>query len=326
MIKKIFLGILFLFLIAASAIFITILFRKDRTFEAPYPDLKASTDSAVIARGRYLVYGPAHCSVCHAPTSEFVRIDKGEEVALRGGFNFNLPIGTIYAPNITPDPETGIGKLSDGEIARALRYGVRHDGKALLDFMPFYDLGDQDLIAIISYLRVQPPVNNQRPQHDLNFLGNAVFAFLIEPMGDGDVPAVPAADTTVEYGKYLAESVANCRGCHTARDMQTGAYIGPMYAGQMKMAIVNEKGEELTDKHLVTQNITPDKETGRMNGWTKRDFISRFRNGRIIAGSPMPWGPFSRMNDLELTAIYKFLNTLEPVKSITPLGIQDGTP
>lgn len=326
MIKKILLGMLFLASMAVIGLAVAVFIRKDRTFEVPYPDLKASTDSAVIARGRYLVYGPAHCSFCHAPTPEFFRVDKGEEVALSGGFDFKLPIGMIYAPNITQDKETGIGNFTDAQIARALRYGVRHDGKAILDFMPFYDLSDQDLTAIISYLRTQPAIANKRPQHELNMLGNAVFAFLIEPMGDGEVPVAPLADSTVEYGKYLAESVANCRGCHTMRDMQTGAYIGPYYAGQLKMAPVNEKGEELRDKYLVTQNLTPDPATGRMNGWTRKDFIARFRNGRIIPGSPMPWGPFSRMNDVELTALYKFLMSLEPVNSVTPIGVQEGTP
>lgn len=320
------LAILLLVVVAVTGLVAAIFARKDRTFEAPYPDISATTDSAVIARGRYLVYGPSHCAFCHSPMADFVRLDKGEEVPLSGGFNFNLPIGKVYAPNITPDPETGIGQLSDGEIARALRYGIRHDGKALMDFMPFYDLSNDDLRAIISFLRSQAPVKNPRPPHEINFLGNAVFAFVIEPMGDGNVPEAPAPDSTVEYGKYLAESVANCKGCHTVRDMMTGAYIGPEYAGQFRMAPVDEHGNELTDKHFVTQNLTPDPETGRMAGWTKKDFISRFRNGRIYPGSPMPWGPYSRMNDIELAALYKFLTSLKPVKAETPVGMQEGAP
>ncbi|NJN42680.1 MAG: hypothetical protein HC811_11045 [Flammeovirgaceae bacterium] len=121
-------------------VFVSMVFlRHDRTFDAPYPTVQISTDSATLARGKYLVYGPAHCSFCHVPLSEFERVERGEEVALSGGFNFKLPFGTVYAPNITPDPETGIGKLRDEEIARSLRYGIRHDGRAIIDFMPFYD-------------------------------------------------------------------------------------------------------------------------------------------------------------------------------------------
>ncbi len=324
MIKKILLGLLIL--VAAVAIgFVTMVYtRYERTFEAPYPDIQASTDSAVIARGRYLALGTAHCANCHAPMADFKKVDRGEETSLSGGFNFELPIGKIYAPNITSDEETGIGKLRDEEIARSLRYGVRHDGKAIIDFMPFYDLSDSDLTAVISFLRTQVPVKNQRPQHEWNFLGKAVLAFLIKPSGDGDVPETPAIDSTAAYGKYLAASVANCRGCHTKRDMMTGDYIGPEYAGGAKFEVIDENAKIISGKHLVTPNLTLDQETGRIIGWSRKDFIDRFRKGRLIAGSPMPWGPFSRMSDLELTAIYKFLSTIEPVKNAIPLGIQEG--
>src|SRR5690348_8258240 len=77
--------------------------RKDRKFDAPYPDIHASKDSAVIARGKYLVHGPAHCAECHAPMSAIPRTEKGEEVPLCGGMDFHLPVGVVHAPNITPD-------------------------------------------------------------------------------------------------------------------------------------------------------------------------------------------------------------------------------
>lgn len=326
MIKKILLGFLSLVAVVIIGFVIAVYARYNRTFEAPYPEIKASTDSAVIARGRYLAMGPAHCANCHSPMSDAMKVDRGEETSLSGGFNFELPIGKVYAPNITSDEETGIGKLRDEEVARSLRYGVRHDGKAILDFMPFYDLSESDLTAVISFLRTQEPVKNQRPQHEWNFMGKAVLAFLIKPSGDGEVPEAPPIDSTAAYGKYLAASVANCRGCHTKRDMMTGGYIGPEYAGGTQFEIIDANGKIISGKHLVTPNLTPDPETGRMNGWSQKDFIDRFRKGRVIPGSPMPWGPFSRMSDLELTALYKFLNSLEPLKNEIPLGIQEGDP
>ncbi len=326
MIKKILLGIVLLVAIIAIGFVIMVYARYERTFEAPYPNIKASTDSAVIARGRSLAFGPAHCANCHSPMSDMTKVDNGEVTPLSGGFNFELPIGNVYAPNITSDEETGIGKLRDEEIARSLRYGVRHDGRAILDFMPFYDLSESDLTAVISFLRTQAPVKNKRPQHEWNFLGKAVMAFLVKPTGDGDVPESPAIDSTAAYGKYLAASVANCRGCHTKRDMMTGGYIGPEYAGAAEFEVVDENGKIIPGKHLVTPNLTPDQETGRISGWSKKDFIERFRKGRLIPGSPMPWGPFSRMSDLELTALYKFISSLEPINNPIPLGIQEGDP
>ncbi|MBX2961235.1 MAG: cytochrome C [Cyclobacteriaceae bacterium] len=326
MLKKVLLGIL-LVIAAAIATLITIInIRYDRKFDAPYPDIQASTDSAMIARGKYLAYGPAHCSFCHAPMSEFQRVDKGGEAPLKGGFDFKMPFGNMFAPNITPDEETGIGKLTDGQIARALRYGVARDGRAIIDMMPFYDMSDDDLKAVISFLRSQEPIHNPRPKHELNLMGKAVFSFLIKPMGDGDVPPSPAPDSTAAYGAYIANSIANCGGCHTPRDMMTGAYTGPEFSGGNKFEIIDENGNIVKGKHVMTPNITPDKETGRMADWTQQDFIKRFRDGRAIPGTPMPWGPFSRMSDMELIALYKYLQTVAPARSEYTLGIQDGDP
>ena len=303
------------------------LLRSQETFDAPYPEITASTDSTLIARGKYLVYGPAHCAYCHAPASEFKRVEAGEVVPLSGGNIFALPVGNIYVPNITSDKATGIGSFTDGELARTMRYGVKRNGHALLDFMPFYDLSDQDLTAIISYLRTEPAVNNPVPQNEWNFLGKIVQALgMIKPSGDGNVPASPEPDSTIEYGKYLANSVANCRGCHTKRDLMTGGYVGTDYAGQMSFEVLDENGKIIPGKHFVSPNLTPNQLTGRMYHWTQDVFIRRFQAGRVIEGSAMPWGAFSRMNEQDFAAIYKFLRTLKPVRSQTPTGVQEGDP
>jgi len=303
------------------------LIRPESTFDAPYPEIAASNDSTLIARGKYLVYGPAHCAYCHAPSNEFQRVEVGEIVPLSGGNIFVLPVGKIYVPNITSDKETGIGSFTDGEIARTLRYGVKRNGHALLDFMPFYDISNQDLTAIISYLRNEPAVSHSVPQNDWNFMGKIVHAFgMIKPSGDGIVPPSPAPDSTAEYGKYLAGSVANCRGCHTKRDLMTGGYIGTDYAGQMTFEVLDENGRTIPGKHFVSPNLTPDKETGRIAYWTQDAFVKRFQAGRVIAGSPMPWGAFSRLNEQDLAALYKYLKTLKPVNSQTPSGVREGDP
>src|SRR4030095_9916513 len=103
-------GIILLGLIAG--LFITIELRQDLKYDAPYPDIKASKDSAVIARGKALVFGPAHCANCHTPVELHYRVNAGEEVPLIGGNVFSLPIATIVTPNLTPDKD-GIGRLTD---------------------------------------------------------------------------------------------------------------------------------------------------------------------------------------------------------------------
>ncbi len=302
-------GIVLLLLIIGLTI--TVAMRQNLKFDAPYPAIHASKDSAVIARGKYLVYGPAHCADCHGPAGSEELVSKGQEVALSGGNVFDIPVGKFYVSNITPDKETGIGNLADSQIARSLRYGVGYDGRAMLDFMPFHNTSDDDLTAIISYIRTLEPVKNKVPQHSYNLLGKIVKAFLIKPVGpDGEVPKSVKPDSSVDYGKYLATYVANCRGCHTNRDLKTGAYAGPFFAGGFAM-------ESLMDKNYVfhTPNITPDKKTGHMYDWTEETFLQRFRRGKVYPQSPMPWGPFGRMSDMEIKAIYRYLQTLAPVEN-----------
>lgn len=295
-------------LVIIIGLYIYIITHQHRTFSAPYPQVKAVADSAVIARGKHLVFGPAHCANCHASPEMADRVLKGEMVPLAGGYAFDIPIGKIYAKNLTPDA-TGIGTRSDAEIARALRYGVSSKGTALFDFMPFHNTSDEDLVAIISYLRQQPAVRNEVPENKLNLLGQVVNAFLLKPAGPSEpVPTAVQQDTSANYGKYLANSVANCRGCHTNRDLMTGAFTGEDYAGGLVFENPTDSGTYI----LTTPNLTPDA-TGRMKGWTKQRFIDRFRKGTLIQQTHMPWGPFSRMSDDELKAIYEFLQTVKPV-------------
>lgn len=293
---------------------ITVSMRQNLKFDAPFPEIKASTDSSVIARGKYLALGPAHCADCHASPNSRALVEKGIEVPLSGGYKFDLPIGDVYVKNITSDNEYGIGKYSDAEIARMLRYGVRRDGTAALPFMPFHNTSDEDLSAIISFLRTQKPVKNKVPENTTTVLGAVVKAFLIKPSGPtGIVPKTIKKDTSAAYGKYLAVSVANCYGCHTNRDVMTGAFIGEPFAGGMKM----ESSVDPDKYYFLTPNLTPDS-TGRLFGWSQAMFVNRFRKGKIYPGTHMPWGPFSRMSDDELKAIYNYLQSLPPVKNSIP--------
>lgn len=300
-------------LVSLVAILVILIYaRRNRTFEHEYPNIKASTDSSVIARGKYLVTGPAHCAHCHADIKDIEKVERGEVVPLSGGHEFKMPIGIIRSQNITPDLETGIGKLTDGQIARALRHGIAHDGTAIPDFMPFQQVSDEDLTAIISYIRTVEPVKNKVEVFDMNFLGDAIRAFVLEPtVVEGTPPKSITPDSTIEYGSYLARSVANCRGCHTDRDFRTGAYIGPEFAGGPEF-----EGEKNPNFKVYPPNITTDPKTGKIAHWTEQDFINRFRKGRLVQESPMPWGPFSRMTDLELKAIFRYLRTVPPVENI----------
>ncbi|HSF88374.1 MAG TPA: hypothetical protein VLA46_03095 [Saprospiraceae bacterium] len=297
------------FLVIALIIYVEISFGKK--LDAPFPEIHAVQDSAVIARGKYLAYGPAHCASCHVPMDRLKDVDKGIEVPLSGGWEFDIPPGVFRARNITPDIETGIGKLTDGELARTLRHSVGSDGRLIPPFMPFQEMSDEDLTAVISFLRSQEPVRHEVKPSELRLLGKALVAFgVMEPKGPSITPPVAVVKApTVEYGRYIANNVANCRACHTKMDMVTGKAIGQEFAGGNEFGV-----DPFSEGYaFVTPNLTPHKEYGVIAHWSEEAFVGRFKAGRVHKGSPMPWGSFSKMDETELKALYRYLMSLEPV-------------
>lgn len=309
MFRKILLTLVALIVIAVAGIAIFVASRQNLTFDPPYPEIAASTDSATIERGRYLVRNVAPCAGCHGDTTQHAAMMAGADVPLSGGYRWPIPPGTIYARNITPDPETGIGRISDGAIARALRNGVGHDGRVLLPFMEMQGLSDQDLVAVISYLRTQPPVVNPVPAHQFTVLGKVLKATVFsKPVGPtGTPPVTSPSGATLENGRYLAESVALCWACHTQRDMASGALTGPRYGGATGFTEVSDPG------HVwAPPNITSDPTTGRLAAMSEDEFVSRMRAGRLLPNSPMPWQAYQHMAEDDLRAIYRFLKTVPP--------------
>jgi hypothetical protein len=230
------------------------------------------------------------------------------------------PLGTISPANLTPDPTTGIGRYSDGQLFRMMRHAVKPDGTASISLlMPFWNMADDDLVAIVSYLRSLQPVNHQVPAPAYTFMGKVIRVVgpTFKPVYNPEPPLeAPPMEATIARGKYLAHSVANCVACHTERDQMTFEAIGPEFAGGMEFEPFPELNKELgfdVDLWTRSPNITPYPGSALSRFPTVDDWISRFRNGRIIMISPMDWGPFSRMSDQDLEALYLYLNSLEPV-------------
>lgn len=310
MFRKILLTLVTLVVVAVAALAVFVMSRQNLKFDAPYPKVAASTDSAVVERGHYIVRTVAPCASCHGDPKQLEANMAGEEVPLSGGFLFDIPPGKVYVRNITPDPETGLGRASDEAIARALRFGVGSDGRALLPFMEMQGLSDEDLVAVVSYLRTQAPVHNLVPAHSYTPLGKALKATLMaNPIGPKETPpAVSPRGANLENGRYLVESVALCWSCHTQRNDATGELSGPRYGGATGFVETSDPG------HVwAPPNITSDPTTGKLGAMTEDEFVTRFRAGRLLPGSPMPWQAFSRMSEEDLRAIYLFLKSVPPV-------------
>jgi mono/diheme cytochrome c family protein len=303
--------------VLASALAIHTWRTWDRSYdEVPIPDVRATSDPAVIARGEYLVYGPSHCVECHAKSfEEFQKVVRNEKVPLQGGTPFAAaPLGVIYSRNLTPDPETGIGRYSDGQIARMMRYNVRPNGRSSIrPLMPFHNMSDEDMIAIISFLRAQPPVRNQVPDNEWTLAGKVIKSLSSTFMpreGVNPPKKAPEEKPTVQRGEYLARYVANCVGCHTPMDDTTFEPSGPEFSGGEEFEPMPMPGADM-QTWFRTPNITPLKGSALMKYPDRATFVARFKNGgRQHAGTPMPWEAFAKMSVDDVAAIYEFLHSL----------------
>jgi mono/diheme cytochrome c family protein len=222
--------------------------------------------------------------------------------------------GTVVAPNITPDPETGIGTWTDGEKIRAIREGVDRDGRALFPMMPYPEyrnMSDEDVEAVVAYLNSLPPVKNPLPKTQLAFPVNLLIKGVPQPAGS--VPPPDRADK-LKHGEYLV-TIGGCADCHTP--MEKGQPVpGKVLAGGQVFAA--------TIGTVVTANITPDIETG-IGKWSEEFFLKKFYdykeyavNGPPKAAGPdaftlMPWLGLCQLPPEDLGAIYAYLRTIKPI-------------
>lgn len=280
--------------VLALAVFVEV--RGARTYDAPLPELHASSDPALIERGRHLFHGPAYCIGCHGDQDALTRADAPPT----GGFELRLLPGVFRAPNLTSHPVHGIAATSDAAFARMLRSGVRADGQLSVPIMQYQNLADSDVVAIMSYVRSLPPVEHPVATSELNFVGKALMAFGVLAPQPSRALAEPPSERDLEaYGRYLAVDVANCQGCHTQRDAATGAYTGPLLAGGLEL-----QGNGAAPRTFVSPDIT---RAGFLRGVSREGFVARLRAGRAEPGSPMPWEALGRASDAELHAIYAYL-------------------
>ena len=256
-----------------------------KTYDTSVDPVHVPTDSASIARGEHLVRNVIDCTICHGD-------DLGGAV-----YSSSPAIGTVAGPNLTRG-KGGIGaSYTDVDYVRAIRRGVKPDGRSLI-VMPsevFTHLSEEDMGAVLAFLKQAPPVDRDVPKSGFGPVGRALLAMgKMNILVAGKTPRLtpPASvprDTTPAYGKYIAD-ISGCHGCH-GYGLSGGKVAGPPGLPP-------------------ASNLTP----AGIGSWTEADLVRALRVGKRPNGTTldefMPWKVFRGMTDAEIHAIWLYLRSV----------------
>jgi mono/diheme cytochrome c family protein len=265
---------------------------------------EATEQEALVARGDYLVNSIVACGNCHTPRGADHK--PIIEMHLAGAFQVDRAEFTAYAPNITPDRETGIGAWSDTEIIRVIREGVRPDGTIIGPPMPirvYREMSDTDVRSIVAYLRTVAPVKNSLPRSKYNIPLPESYGPPVDT-----VPDVPREDT-VAYGAYVANALGHCMECHT-----------PLVKGAPDLSRIGAGGNVFVKPHgmelvAVAANISPHPEQG-IGTWTDEEIKRAITQATSRDGRPlqpaMPFYFYKKISDEDLEAVIAYLRSIPP--------------
>jgi mono/diheme cytochrome c family protein len=223
--RRIVASIIAIILLAAAVAAFAVIWRP--AIAAIDPAAPASFDAALVKRGRVLA-AIGNCSDCHT-----VRGGK----AFAGGLPVPTPFGTIYSSNITPDPETGIGRWPEAAFRRAMRSGVDRDGRHLYPTFPydhFTNVSDEDDSALYAYLMTRPPVHAPARANELPFPLDQRFVIAgwkLLFLRHGAWQPDGAKSAEWNRGAYLVEGLAHCGACHTPRNVLGAERRGVQFTG-----------------------------------------------------------------------------------------------
>ena len=252
----------------------------------PVPELRVTPDSSLIARGDHIAR--MVCSNCHGESHTPPLAGGSEDYFVIPG---GPPIGHLFAPNITPGGRLAL--YSDGELSRAIREGVNHEGRPML-VMPsdqFHGMSDRDLAAMIAWLRAQPAVSHEVPRKQLTPVAYLILGLhqfetshmLPVPRPIPDVPEGMSA----AYGEYIV-GMLGCRSCHGS-DLKGGhkGQFPPLGPNLLALVAAHDVGQfELA----VRKGISA-------------------RDGHALDPEGMPYRTYANLTDTEVGAVYAYLQT-----------------
>lgn len=260
-----------------------------------------SFTQAQIEKGEQLA-ALGDCAVCHTRSG-------GERNT--GGLAMEIPFGTIYTSNITPDPETGIGKWSYSAFERAMRYGVDRRGNYLYPAFPytaFTRTSDDDLKALYAYLMTRPAVHYQPPKTALHFPFNirqGIVTWNWLYLTPGALQANASQSAEWNRGAYLTEGLGHCSACHSPRNFLFGEQGGQVH-------LAGGVAEGWTAPALINNDPLP-------LAWSRQDLLSFMQTGYaphhgVAAGpmAPVIEEGLSRLPAEDLQAIATYLHSFQP--------------
>lgn len=272
-------------LMLAAYVYVRSEWRIKTSYDKKLTTLSIPNDPESVVRGDHLFHATISCALCHGD-------DGGGKM-----YQDNPRVVTVAGPNLTRG-RGGIGSMfTDADYVRAIRHGLRKDSTSLV-LMPsevYVSLADEDLAAIIAYIKQLPPVDRAMPRPHFGPIGRALLSagklnILVAPKTPDwkKVNAVPSGPTA-EYGAYIT-SVTGCKGCH-GNGLSGGAVAGPPGLPP-------------------ASNLT----SAGLGKWSEADFVRAMRDGKRLDGSSinefMPWRAFGRMNNDELRALWLYLQSV----------------
>jgi len=248
-----------------------------------------------------LVFAAGDCASCH------VRPGQKDRTNLGGGLALASPFGTLRVPNISPDPNDGIGRWRTIDLANALMSGVSPTGEhyyPALPYVSFVHMTVGDLRDLMAYLRTLPPVSGKAPPHEMSFPFTVrrlvgfwkLLFFDRSPLGS-------EGSATVQRGRYLSEALAHCAECHSSRNTLGGIKPSTRLAGG-----VDGEGTGWVP------NITP----SRIGDWSDDELVTLLRTGvtpkgNRIGSTMVGVGMnLSTLPESDVRAIAAYLRTVPP--------------
>lgn len=250
------------------------------------------------------IFNAGGCASCH------VVPDQPDRTRLGGGVAIRSPFGTFYAPNISPDPNDGIGKWKEADFVNAVMNGVSPSGQHYFPAFPYTSYQHakrEDVVDLFAYLKTLPPVAGKVRDHDVRFpfdirrnIGIWKFLFM------DDKPFVADGSKSPQWnrGAYLVNSFGHCAECHSPRNVLGGTIAGQRFAGGP-----NPEGEGWVP------NITPK----RLGDWSAKDIAYFLKTGELPDGDSVGGAMTrvikntSQLPDEDLAAMADYVKSLPPV-------------